>query len=73
MLPPRDAAADESGPLQHAHVLAGGGEGHFQRGGELAQVALAGGELPDDRAAGGVRQGVEDAVEPGGSIYYHVV
>jgi hypothetical protein len=29
--------------------------------------------LPDDRAAGGVRKGVEDAVEPGGSIYYHMV
>ena len=36
--------------------------------GELAEVALPAGELPDDRAAGGVGQGVEDEVEPGGLL-----
>ena len=65
VLTPDDAAADEFGPLQHAHVLGGGGEGHSEWRGELAEVALPAGELPDDRAAGGVGQGVEDEVQPG--------
>ena len=73
VLPPGYAATHELGPLQHAHVLGGGGERHPKGRGELAEVALPAGELPDDRAAGGVGQGVEDAVEPGGSIYYHMV
>src|SRR5262249_44793132 len=57
----------------HAHVLGGGGEGHPEGRGELAEVALPYGELLDDRAAGGVGQGMEDEVKPGGSIYYHMV
>src|SRR5437868_718101 len=65
MLPPLDAATDEFGPLQHAHVLGGGGESHSEGRGEFAEVALSAGELPDDRAAGGVRQGVEDEIQPG--------
>ena len=65
VLPTGDAATHQIGSLEHAHVLAGGRERHPQRRGELAQVALPAGELPDDRAAGGVGQGVEDAVEPG--------
>ena len=36
--------------------------------GEVEYVALA-----DDGAAGGMCQGVEDAVEPGGSINNHMV
>jgi predicted transcriptional regulator len=73
VLPPRDAATHEIGPLQHAHVLGGGWERHPQRRGELAEVALPARELPDDRAAGRVRERVEDEVEPRGLIYYHVV
>lgn len=72
VLPPGDAAPDKPGSFQHAHVLAGSGEGHPQGRGEFAEVALpappippCGGELPDDRAPGRVRQGVEDAVQPG--------
>lgn len=73
MLPPGDAATHERGPFQHAHVLGGGGEGHPEGRGEFAEIALPAGELPDDRAAGGVGQGVEDAVKPWGAIYYHMV
>ncbi len=65
MLPTGDAATQEIGPFQHAHVLGGGGESHPQGRGELAEVALPAGELPDDRAAGGVGQGVEDQVQAG--------
>ena len=63
MLPPSDATAHESRPLQHSHVLAGSGKGHPQRRSELAEVALPTGELPDDRPSSGVSQGVEDAVQ----------
>jgi hypothetical protein len=73
VLPPDDAAADEFGPLQHAHVLGGGGEGHSKGRGEFAEVAFPDGELPDDRAAGGVGQGVKDDIQSGRSIYYHMV
>lgn len=77
VLPPGDAAADQFGPFQHAHVLACGGEGHSKGRGEFAEVALPApptlGELPDDRAAGGVGQGVENEVEPGGLIDNHMV
>src|SRR5262249_44055760 len=68
-----DTPAHELGPLQHAHVLGGGGEGHPEGRGELAEVALAAGELPDDRTPGRVGQGVEDDIEAGGSIYFPVV
>ena len=68
VLPPDDAATHQRGTLQHADVLGGGGEGHPERRGELGEIALPAGELPDDRAARGVRQGVEDAVEPGRAI-----
>jgi hypothetical protein len=53
MLPPVDAATDEPGPLQHAHVLGGRGEGHLERRRQLAQVALPTSELPDDRSLEG--------------------
>ena len=65
MLPPHDAAADQFGALQHAHVLGGGGEGHLEGRGELAEVALADRKLANDRAPGGVGEGVEHEVEPG--------
>ena len=74
MLPAGDAATHEIGPLQHAHVLGGRGERHLEGRGELAEAALlAAGQSPDDRAAGGVGEGVEHAVQPGGSICNHVV
>jgi hypothetical protein len=68
VLPADDAAADESGSLEDADVLGRRGEGHAEGRGDLAEVALAGGEAPDDRPPGGVSQGVEDAVEGGGAI-----
>jgi hypothetical protein len=52
----------------HADVLGGGGEGHPERRGELAEIALPTGELPDDRAARGMGQGMENPVEPGRTI-----
>lgn len=67
-MPSGDAATHEIGPLQHAHVLGGGWERHPQRRGELAEVALPAGELPDDRAAGGVGERMEDEIEPWGLI-----
>ena len=73
VLPTIDAATHEMGPFEHAHVLGGGGECHFEGRGELAEVALPARELPDDCAAGGVGQGVEDQVQLGRAIYYHVV
>jgi hypothetical protein len=73
VLASHNAPADEAGPLEHADVLGGRGEGHPEGRGELGEGALSGGELPDDGAACGVRQGVEDAVEPGGGIQNHVV
>jgi len=64
-----DAAADELGAFEDADVLRGGGEGHLEGGGELAEVLLAvGGELAEDGAAGGVGESVKDAVEFGGLI-----
>ena len=69
VLPTGDAATHEMGPLQHTHVLGGGGESHPERRGEFAEVALPAGELSDDRAAGGVGQGVEDEVESSGVGY----
>lgn len=73
VLPPDHPATHEIGPLQHAHVLGRGGEGHAEGRGQFAQVPLPAGELPDDRASRRVGQCVEDAVESWGSIKYHVV
>lgn len=73
MLSSDNATANELGPLQHSHVFGGGGEGHSEGRGELAEISLPARELPDDRAAGGVGKRVEDEVEPGGSINYHMV
>ena len=73
MLPSDDTAADEVGSFENAHVFGRGGEGHAEGGGEFAEVAFSSGELPGDRAPGGVRQGVEDMVEPRGPIDNHMV
>jgi hypothetical protein len=63
-----DATADELGALEDADVLGGGGEGHFEGRGELAEILLVVGELAEDGATGRVGEGVEDAVESGGAI-----
>ena len=53
--------------------LGGRRKGHFQGRSKLAEAALADGKLANNRAAGGVRQGMEDAVKLGGSIHNHMV
>jgi hypothetical protein len=68
MLPAFDAAPDELGVLQHAHVLGGRRESHFQGRGQLAEVALPARELPDDRPPGRVSQGVKHEIQPGRAI-----
>lgn len=73
MFPTSDATADEFCPFEHAHVFGSRREGHAERCGEFTQIALAGGELPDDRAARGVGQSVKHEVQPGGPIQNHMV
>jgi hypothetical protein len=68
VLPPDNAATHEHGALQHADVLGGGREGHPKRRGELAEIALSAGELPDDCSARGMSQRVEHSVESGRTI-----
>ncbi len=66
MLAPGPPATNQLGCLEHAHVLGGRGKGHRQGGSKLAEAALSDRQLADDRAASGVRQGVEEAVKPEG-------
>ncbi len=73
MLAPGNSATNQLGCLEHTHVLGGRGKGHRQGESKLAEAALADRKLADDRAAGGVRQGVEKTIEPGRSIDNHMV
>ena len=56
-------AADQAGALERLDVLRGGGERNLERLGELADRALAAGEVAQHLAAGGVTERVEDGVE----------
>lgn len=67
-LAPRHPAPHQLGALERADVLGRGGEGHAEGRREFAEVEFALDEAADHRPAHGVGEGVEDAVEGGGSI-----
>jgi len=70
---PSDATPlDEPSALEHAQVLADRRERHGERPGQLAHGVLALGQACHDRAARGVGEGVEDAVE-GTGLVNHLV
>lgn len=73
VLTPNNAPPHQPRPLQHPDMLAGGGERHPERRGELAQVPFSVRQAPDDRPPGRVCQGVKDQVQTRLSIYNHVV
>ena len=60
------------GILQHFHVLGRGRERHAERGGKIADIALAGREAAQHRAPGGIGEGVEYGIE-GRVLFNHVV
>ena len=60
---PADLAADQAGALQHLDVLGGGRQRDGEGLGELADRALAVGELRQHPPAGRVAEGVEDGAE----------
>jgi hypothetical protein len=57
---------------QHAHVLGHGGQGHVETRGQLADGALAPGEMTQDCAPRGVGEGAEGAGERVGIINHMV-
>jgi len=59
--------------LEDLDVLRGGGKGHGERGGEFADVALAGGERAQHGAAGWVGQCAEDGIERLSEMFNHMV
>lgn len=68
-----DSPPDQPGSLQHPNMLRGRREGHPQGRRQLAEVLLFARELPEDRPARRVGQGVKDAVQVRGSIQNHMV
>lgn len=73
VLPSGDPAAHELGPLQHAHVLRGGGEGHLQRGGQFGEIPLALGQCPQHAPPGRMGQGMKDTIQHCVLMSNHVV
>lgn len=59
------AAGHQAGLLEDAEVLAHRGEGHRERGGELADRVIPDPEPAQEAAAGGIGEGAEDRIEVG--------
>ena len=66
-------AGDELRGLEDFEVFGDGGQGEGVWSGEVANGLFAGRDIVKDGAAGGVGEGVEDGIEPGGVRLNHMV